>query len=302
MPNTTFPTADPVNSYRLGLILVTAAAVAWSTAGLFTRMIDTDTGTMLFWRGVFGGAGILAVSCAVQGRGAFGAFARLGRAGWAFAVISALGMLCFITGLRITTVAHVAIIYATVPLVAAALGWLVLRERLGRGALTASLAALGGVTVMVGWGGDGTFAGDVLAFGMTLALAAMMVISRRLPGLPIMAASALSAVLSALAALPFAQELAVSGDDLALLALFGLVNSALGLALFSLGARYLPAVETALITALDAPLAPVWVWIVFSETPSAATLAGGGIVFAAVMVHLWRQNRRRVSSPRPSAP
>lgn len=281
------------NHYLLGLLLVTAAAIAWSTAGLFTRLIATDTGTMLFWRGIWGGIGVFAVSYAVQGRAALHEFARLGSAGWGFAIVSGAGMLCFISGLRITTVAHVAIIYATVPLVAAALGWIVLRERLSRSALLASLAALFGVIVMVGYGQDGSWFGDVLAFGMTLALAIMMVISRKVPDLPIMAASALSAVLSALAAIPFAETLWVSGSDMALLAAFGLVNSALGLSLFSLGARYLPPVETALITALDAPLAPIWVWLAFAETPTHTTLLGGAIVFVAVGAHLWRQNRRR---------
>ena len=282
---------DNTAGYRLGLLLVIAATLAWSTAGLFTRMIQTDTVTLLFWRGIFGGIGVFAVACALQGRDAIRGFARLGPVGWGFAVISGLGMLCFITALRLTTVAHVAIIYATVPLVAAGLGWVVLRETPGRSALLASLAALGGVALMVGLGGDGSLGGDLLAFGMTLALAAMMVLSRRHPGLPIMAASALSAVLSALMVVPLMEGFAVSATDMALLAAFGLVNSALGLALFSLGARYLPPVETALITALDAPLAPVWVWLVFSETPGGATLVGGGIVMGAVMAHLWRQGR-----------
>lgn len=284
---------EPRNTYLLGLILVTAAAIAWSTAGLFTRLISVDTGTMLFWRGMFGAIGIFAVSVAVQGRKAITEYARLGWSGWGFAIISGAGMLCFISSLRITTVAHVAIIYATVPLVAAALGWFVLRERLGRNALIASLIALVGVMIMVGLGGDGSLFGDLLAFGMTLVLAIMMVISRKVPTLPIMAASALSAVLSGLAAIPFAETLWVTGNDMWLLAAFGLVNSAVGLSLFSLGARYLPPVETALITALDAPLAPIWVWLMFSEAPSQTTMLGGGIVFIAVTWHLWRQNKKR---------
>jgi len=44
----------------------------------------------------------------------------------------------------------------------------------------------------------------------------------------------------------------------------GITNSALLL----LGARYLPAIETALIPALDAPLAPLWVWLFFAESPA----------------------------------
>ena len=53
-----------------------------------------------------------------------------------------------------------------------------------------------------------------------------------------------------------------------------------------LGARFLPAIETALIGSLDAPLAPLWVWLAFDETPSAITLIGALIVFTAVGIHL----------------
>jgi drug/metabolite transporter (DMT)-like permease len=37
--------------HRLGLILVACAALAWSSAGFFTRLIPNDLMTMLFWRG-----------------------------------------------------------------------------------------------------------------------------------------------------------------------------------------------------------------------------------------------------------
>ncbi|MBU7009015.1 hypothetical protein Ga0451573_003998, partial [Peptococcaceae bacterium DYL19] len=36
--------------YRLGLVFVTGSAVAWSTAGFFTRLIQLDSWTMLAWR------------------------------------------------------------------------------------------------------------------------------------------------------------------------------------------------------------------------------------------------------------
>jgi drug/metabolite transporter (DMT)-like permease len=175
--------------YRLGLILVAASALAWSTAGLFTRIIAVDTGTMLVWRGVFGALGILAIVCAMQGRDALRDFAKMGVPGWTFAVISAVGMLCFISSLRLTTVAHVSFIYATVPLVAAVLAWLVIGERPSRSALVASAASLIGVGVIVGLGVEGNLIGDLLAFGMTMSLAAMMVISRKFKGIPIMPAA-----------------------------------------------------------------------------------------------------------------
>jgi hypothetical protein len=36
-------------------LIVAVSAIAFSTAGLFTRLISTDVWTMLFWRGLFGG-------------------------------------------------------------------------------------------------------------------------------------------------------------------------------------------------------------------------------------------------------
>jgi drug/metabolite transporter (DMT)-like permease len=280
------------SSYRLGLTLVTASAIAWSTAGLFTRIISLDVGTMLVWRGLFGALGILAVAIALQGRTAISDYRRMGWPGWLFAVVSAFGMLCFITSLRMTTVAHVSIIYATVPFVAAAMAWLVIDERPSRSAIIASVISLAGVAVIVGFGSEGSLSGDALAFGMTLSLAAMMVISRRYKNIPTMPAACVSALLSSAVAIPFSQGLAVGGYDLGLLALFGLVNSAIGLALFTLGARILPAIETALIGALDAPLAPIWVWLFFAETPGVETMTGGAIVFAAVLTHILLQRRR----------
>ena len=101
-----------------------------------------------------------------------------------------------------------------------------------------------------------------------------------------MPVACLSALLSGLVCWPLGDPLAVTGHELFLLALFGFVNSAVGLALFTLGARLLPAIETALIGSLDAPLAPLWVWLVFNETPGASTIMGGAIVFVAVAAHL----------------
>jgi drug/metabolite transporter (DMT)-like permease len=121
---------------------------------------------------------------------------------------------------------------------------------------------------------------------MTISMAVAMVVARHFPHLPLLPTACLAALLSGLVALPFGDPFAVSRHDLLLLALFGLTTFAVGLPLFTLGARHLPAIETALIGSLDAPLAPFWVWLAVNETPGANTLIGGAIVFAAVGIHV----------------
>jgi drug/metabolite transporter (DMT)-like permease len=213
-------------------------------------------------------------------------FSGIGRAGWLFVVVSSVGMVFFITALKETTVAHVAVIYATIPFVAAVLGWLVMGERSTVGAVLASIAALIGVAFMVGLGAEGSLFGDLLAFGMTLCMAVLMVIVRRAPDISVMPAACLSALVSSVICWPLGNPLAVSAHELLLIALFGILVSAVGLALFTLGAKRLPAIETALIGSLDAPLAPFWVWLVFDEVPGKSTVIGGSIVFSAVIAHV----------------
>ena len=44
---------------RLGAILVAGSAIAYSSAGLFTRLIDVHLWTLVLWRGVFSSAFLL---------------------------------------------------------------------------------------------------------------------------------------------------------------------------------------------------------------------------------------------------
>jgi len=279
--------------YRLGLALITASAVAWSTAGLFTRLLALDSWTMLAWRGLFGALGIAVFMVILDRRNAWASALRMGWPGLLFTVCSAVGMMFFITALNHTTVAHVAVIYATIPFTAAALAWLFLGEKPTASAVAASIAAFAGVALMVGLSVEGTIFGDLLALGMTVSMSAMTVIARSFSNMSVLAAAGLSALLAGIVCWPLGAPLAVNGQEFLLLALFGLVNSAVGLGLFTIGARYLPAIETALIGSLDAPLAPLWVWLAFGETPSAATLVGALIVFTAVGIHLVRSAIKR---------
>lgn len=277
----------------VGWVLVSLSAVAWSTAGFFTRLIDADVWTMLFWRGVFGGLAF-AVMVAVHHRGkVIEAYASLGGMGLVLAVISGGGMIAFIGSLMLTTVADVYVIYATVPFITAGVAWLILREKASMSVLAASLLAVAGVAVMLtGSRYGGSLLGQFVALLMTLTMALMAVILRWKRDIAIMPALGLSAWIAAFVAFWFSNPFDVSSFDLAMLALFGVTQSALGLVLFGLGSRMIPAAEATLLTALDVPLAPLWVWLVFGEQPSPYTLAGGVIVLAAVAGHIWFEMRK----------
>jgi drug/metabolite transporter (DMT)-like permease len=121
---------------------------------------------------------------------------------------------------------------------------------------------------------------------MALLLSAMMVVIRHHQRVSMLPAASLSAFLSAIAVLPLAHPATAFGPHFIWFVLFGTMQFGLGLLLLTLGARLISAARSALISALEVPLACIWVWLAFSEVPSTASFAGGAIVMAAVVADL----------------
>src|SRR4249920_790775 len=183
--------AGTQSQHRLGIALVAAAAVAWSTAALFTRLLPYDSWTILFWRGLFGGSMIVMIMLVLQGRAALRDLTRMGKSGWLVASLSTSAMVAFIPSLQLTSVSNVAIIIATGPFVTAALAWLWLREVPRLRTTLASIVALCGIAIIVGGARLGSdFLGIALACIMTVAIAAMTVIVRQHRNTSMVAAAA----------------------------------------------------------------------------------------------------------------
>jgi len=296
--------ADTHPQHRLGIVLVLAAAVAWSTAPLFTRLLPFDSWTILFWRGLFGGGLIAAIMVLTQGRAGLRDLAGIGGSGWVVASLSTLGMVTFIPALQLTSVSNVAIIIATGPFVAAALAWLWLREAARWQTLLASGVALCGVTIIVSnVRASSDILGIALACLMILAIATMTVTIRRHHGTPMVAAAALSNILGSIVSIPFAHGItSVTEADLIILAMFGFFQVALGLTLYVLGSRLLPSGQASLIATLETPLMPFWVWLAFQETPTPRALLGGALVIGAVIADIVGDSRRAATEPRLTRP
>ena len=276
-----------------GSLAIVVAAVAFSTAGLFTRLIAADVWTMLFWRGLFGGLLIGAYVVWQERARTRAAFVAVGWAGLVTASCSTVATICFIAALRETTVADVTVIYATAPFIAAVIAWAWTRDYPPRTTLVASGLALIGVVVMCGGPlSEGHALGDLLALVMTGLMALMMVVIRKNRQVSMLPATCLSAFACAVAVLPLSRPMAVTGADLLLLALFGTVQFGTGLLLLTIGSRLIPAARSSLLANLELPFAPLWVWLAFNEIPSQLTFVGGGIVLAAVLMDAAADQRR----------
>lgn len=268
------------NTRVAGVLLVLISAIIFSSAGLFVRSVNADAWVIIFWRGLF--AALFTTAYIVYRGTASKEFVQMGKPGITVAIIGALGTMAFIPAFKFTTIANVSLIYAASPFIAAAIMWLWVREKPTPTILLASLAAFGGVFIIVlGSLGAINLRGDLLALWMTIAMSVLLCIYRRYPDTPAAGPAALMSLLLVAVAWVFTDPFQVPIHEIIIMACFGLVFALASVTLAE-GARRLPAAETALLSALETPLAPLWAWLLFTEIPVTLTVVGGAIVLIAV--------------------
>jgi drug/metabolite transporter (DMT)-like permease len=276
----------PADAARRGQMLVGAAAIAWSTAGPVQRAVDATPTTQVAIRAGVAAIALFSYLAWQRGRGAFAAIRTIGRAGLFVAFDLALVSTVFILALDRTSVAHVLLFQAIAPFLAALLAWLVSGELVSRATWLAMAAALAGVAIMVGGSlGSGTVRGDALCVVMSTGFAVILVITRRHHEISMTPATSVGMVIAFAATAPFSQFGGVSAGDFTLLAALGVAQMALGLILYTAGARLIPAAQAGLITMLEIVLGPLWVWLLYREDPGIPTLLGGAVILAAVLLH-----------------
>ena len=267
--------------YNIGAFLVVISAITFSTAGLFTKGVEAGSWDVIFWRGFFAAA---FTTVWTINRGTLRQnFLGMGYSGLAIAVIGALGTAAFISSFKLTAIANVSLIYAISPLIAALLAWVVIGEKVSARTMAGCVGALLGVAIIVsGSLGKISLYGDLLALLMTIVMASIMVIYRKYPDTP----GAGPAVLSSALLLPFAalfsNPFEVESMEIYVLSAFGLLFAIASVTLAE-GAKRVPSGQTALLSSLETPLAPIFAFILFTEIPSSATFLGGSVVLFAVL-------------------
>ena len=269
-----------------GQLAVALAAVVWSTAGVLQRQLSVGVATQVGGRALFAALAVAAyVTVAERGR-VVEACRSVGGAGVGFAVCLAVASGAFIVALNHASVAQVLFIQAISPVLAALLARGLLGERLSVRTVVAMAGALVGVTVMVGSPGGGSALGDGLSVLMAVSFAVAIVIARHRRDVSMAPATGLAQLMLVAAAAPVALAggVRLGVPDALWLALFGAGQIGLGLILLTIGARLIPAAQVALISLLEVVLGPLWVWLAVGERPAVATVIGGAIVVAAVVL------------------
>ena len=273
------------------VVLMIVAPLLWSTAGVVTRHLETaGRWEVTFWRSLFAAAFVLAALLVTRGRGALTAVRASGGYGLLSGAMWAIMFSAFMLALMTTTTANTLIVNSIGPLVTALLARAVLREPIAPRTWAAIVLAIAGMLWMFGSGFAGNeprhLAGMLIALAVPVAAAVNFVTlkhaGRTVDFIP---AVLLGAIISTLLTLPYALPFRANAHDLVLLAGLGCLQLGLPCMLMVRASRHLSAPEISLLALLEVVLGPLWAWLGAGEAPGLATLAGGALVIAALLLN-----------------
>lgn len=275
-------------SYVNGVILVLLAGVAWSSMGLGIRMIeDANVWQILFYRSI---ALASFLFCIITYRSGFKPVAVIRKSGLA-GVIGGVGLVFAFAGgiyaIQTTTVANAMFLFASAPFLAAVFGWIILREDVRKATWVAMIIASIGIAIMVIDGiSAGQAAGNLSAILSALGFAVFTIALRWGKLEDMLPAVFLAGIFAIITAAVICQVkgygFSVPRNDILIALSMGVFQVGLGLTIFTIGSKVVPAAELALLSMTEVLLGPIWVWFFLGETASFYTLFGGLILMLAI--------------------
>jgi drug/metabolite transporter (DMT)-like permease len=273
------------------LFYVLAAALLWSTGGLFIKWTNLSGLELSFYRSFFA---VLTVAFFTRREGL-----GLNRISAAASLLYAALLILFVLATKKTTAANAIFLQYTAPVYLLILEPLIYKERFRLRDLTTVVICLAGMTLFfIGKLRPEDVAGNVMALASGVCFAVYVLMLRHSKARLVNRASSviygnlLAIIITApwgLAVLPTLGQF-----DLMTVAYLGIFQLGLSYTLFtyamSQGVRSL---DAGIIGYIEPLLNPVWVFIVLGEKPSKWALTGGTIIVAVVIVHMLVDARQK---------
>jgi len=285
-----------------GRIAVLAAALLWSTGGLFIKEVTLDPWGISFWRSSFAAIAIFAIYRAMQGRAGIGTlrdwfspFVLLSAFFFAFMLVS------FVLATKLTTSANAIFLEYTAPIYVLFVEPILARTKLKRTDLAAVLiSTLAMALFFIDKFEIQSFWGNIAALGSGIAFAAYALVLKHERATfqsrwhIVIVGHLMIAVAMGFVALTGNTSLALSGANLWRLLFLGIVQIGAAYALFTYGIAHIRAIDATLIAMVEPVLNPVWVFLGIGERPANFAILGGLIILSVSIIRTARGSREAV--------
>jgi drug/metabolite transporter (DMT)-like permease len=272
------------NRHGRALLFVLAAALLWSTGGLFIKWTSLAGLELSFCRSFFAA---ITVAIVTRHEG-FG----INRVTACASVLYAVLLILFVMATKETTAANAIFLQYTAPVYLLILEPLVYKEKFRSRDLITVLVCVGGMALFfVGQLRPQDVTGNLFALASGLCFALYFLLLRHPKAREVNRASSViyGNVLAVLITAPWGLAAVPNmnlHDTLSVIYL-GVVQLGVAYALFTVAmARGVRSLDAGIICYIEPVLNPVWVFLVIGEQPSRWALLGGAIIVTAVIAHM----------------
>jgi DME family drug/metabolite transporter len=293
--------------YGLGVALAAAGAACWSLGGALVRLTSgIDAWQIIFYRSLTLLVCMLIWLIAAYGRRLPHLIVEAGANAVIAGIACGLAGLTFLASLFYTTVAQSIFMVGLSPFLSAILGYWILRERIaGITWLAMSVALVGMAIMLIGNLGSGSLLGTALAIYSAFCFSCYSVLLRWgqktdmsvaliWNALFLIAASTVVLLMpTGLRPITGPAVLNIGALNILITVVMGAIQLTLGLVLFTLASRSVPAAQLSLLALIEPTLSPLWAWLVAHELPPIFTFIGGAVILSAIAVQAIFSARRR---------
>ena len=284
-----------MNDHQKGLALTTLGGLALSFDVPLVKLGEGEVWSVIALRSVMTFAAAMTIWLLLRFFSKKRPVLVAGKAGVLAGLCYGISTMTFLGAVFNTATANVVFIVAFTPMFAALFGWLVLKEVPSFSTLVTMSVMVAGVALIVAGGLEaGGLVGDGLALLTSALLAGAITIGRK-SGRDMGFVPLVATIIPALVGLVFVVQQGFAVAAPVWVIFDGAVMIPLAFWCLATGPRYLSGPEVGMFYLLETILAPVWVWIVFSEVPAAQALIGGAILVLALVAHsAWQMRLMRL--------
>ena len=269
-----------------GRLVILAAAILWSLAGVFIKFLDLHPLVIVFYRSLFAAL----VFMPFLKRRDF----RCNGTVLVSVLTYTAAISAFVSANKLTSAANAIVLQYTAPIFVFLFSWLVMRDKIAKANLFALAVAMIGIGIIsLDSAGEPEMVGVVLALVSGLLFAGYMINLQRTKGIDPVYLTWVNNLVCAVLLLWFVQaHLALTMNQAMILAVMGAVQLGAPYYLFSKGLQTVSLPEASLIALIEPVLNPLWVALIVGELPSTATVWGGGLILFGLGVrYVWPLGR-----------
>lgn len=257
------------------ILLLAATALLWSFGGLLIKLVSWNP---------------IAISGARSAIAAILIWIILRRPKftWSFpqvagAIAYAVTVLLFVPATKLTTAANAILLQYTAPIYVAVLGVWLLKERLKAFDIVTMILSLGGMVLFFMDNlSAGSLLGNILAILSGVSFALTTVFMRMQKNGSALETVLLGNIITALIGVPFMLSSVPSTSSIMGMVMLGIFQLGIAYVLYSIGIKYVTALDAILIATIEPVLNPVWVFLAIGEKPGKWAIIGGLIVLGSV--------------------